>query len=123
MKVRYGPRVPVNFPVTFSSEGRVGHGLALNVSVPGCLLETRLKLRVGQSLQLLLPFDGNVSPLRIGLAVVRWTEPPRAGLEFIRMSAPDQERLRVYVSSRVDVVALRERLTDDDIPAQVLAQP
>jgi hypothetical protein len=102
VKLRYGPRVPVNFPVTFSSDGLIGYGHALNLSIPGCLLETSLKLRTGQALQLLLQVLGEALPLRVGLAVVRWVQAPKAGLEFIKMSPADQERLRTYVSERLD---------------------
>jgi hypothetical protein len=108
VKPRYGPRVPVNFPVTFSNDGLIGYGHALNLSIPGCLLETALKLRGGQGLQLLLQIIGEASPLRVGLAVVRWAQAPRAGREFIRMSAVDQERLRVYVNMRTEAAMLEE---------------
>jgi hypothetical protein len=63
---------------------------------------------MGQEVQLLLQVIGEPLPLRVGLAVVRWVQAPRIGLEFIRMSARDQERLRVYVNSRVEPAIVEE---------------
>jgi hypothetical protein len=65
----------------------------LDLSVPGCLLETGLHLKVGQSLRLKLTVASG-KPLGITLAVVRWVNGRRAGIEFIRMSKEDQARLR-----------------------------
>jgi hypothetical protein len=68
----------------------------LDLSIPGCLLETGLRLKVGQSLQLrfLLP-SGNA--FGVSLTVVRWTNGTKAGVEFIRMSEADQARLRWHI--------------------------
>lgn len=97
MNNRYSSRTPVKCLVTFSADGVVGEGRVLNLSVPGCLIETSSKLKVGQYLHLQLRFSDGHAPLRIALAAVRRIEGPLAGLELIRMSTDDQFRLRYII--------------------------
>ena len=96
MKARYGSRKAVECKVSLASDGLLGQGRVLDLSVPGCLLETGLRLRVGQSLRLRLLFPGGHA-FGVSLAVVRWTKGTKAGVEFIRMSETDQARLRWHV--------------------------
>ena len=70
MNNRYSSRTPVKCVVTFSADGVVGEGRVLNLSVPGCLIETSANLKVGQYLHLQLRFSEGPAPLRIALAVV-----------------------------------------------------
>ena len=60
------------------------------------LLVMMLRLKVGQALELkLLLLSGNA--FKVSLAVVRWTNGTKAGVEFIRMSEADQAKLRWHV--------------------------
>lgn len=97
MNNRYSSRTPVKCVVTFSADGVVGEGRVLNLSVPGCLIETSANLKIGQYLHLQLRFSEGHAPLRIALAVVRRIGGMLAGLELIRMSNEDQLRLRYIV--------------------------
>ena len=93
MTVRYSMRTPVAGTVVIDANGIHGQGRVLNLSVPGCLLESSLCLQVGQSVQLTMQLtDGKA--MNVGLAVVRWINERRAGMEFIRMSVADQAHLR-----------------------------
>ncbi|MBX3235494.1 MAG: PilZ domain-containing protein [Nitrospiraceae bacterium] len=94
MKSRYSQRATVKCTCSFSCDGILSQAQVVNLSVPGCLLKTRLKLKVGQSLLLRLAFAGTQTPLHVTLAVVRWVNGAEAGVEFIRMSEADQIRLR-----------------------------
>jgi hypothetical protein len=69
----------------------------LNLSAPGCLLETPLPLRPGEYVQLRMSHVPGQPPLFIELAAVRWVDGWKAGLEFIRMSREDEARLRHHV--------------------------
>jgi hypothetical protein len=82
--------------VTLSCGARVGDGHVLDLTVPGCLLETALVLERSQSVQLRVYLDKH-RPMRIDLGVVRWAQDGKAGIEFIRMAGEDQLRLRFYV--------------------------
>ncbi len=97
MNNRYSSRTPVKCVVTFSADGVVGEGRVVNLSVPGCLIETSATLKVGQYLHLQLRFSESHAPLRIALAVVRRLGGMLVGLELIRMSTEDQCRLRHIV--------------------------
>jgi PilZ domain len=97
MTPRYSLRRPFVCGVTLSCDGLVGQGTLLNLSVPGCLVETGLKLKVGQFIQIRLTLTPAQGSLWIALAAVRWVQGSKAGVEFIRMSQEDQARLRAYV--------------------------
>ncbi|HET6676128.1 MAG TPA: PilZ domain-containing protein [Nitrospiraceae bacterium] len=96
MTARYSLRKAVEGSACIVAEGLLGNGRVLDMSVPGCLVETGLQLKVGQFLRLRIMYAG-VKPLGIGLAVVRWVNGRHAGIEFIRMSEEDQARLRWHV--------------------------
>ena len=97
MHPRYSTRKRVTCAVTLSCDGLVGQGQVLDLSVPGCLLETGLPLKHGQFLQLRLTLSNGQPPVRMALAVIRWLNGTKAGVEFIRMSEDDQMRLRSSV--------------------------
>ena len=94
---RYSNRRSLACAVTLSCDGLIGQGTLVNLSVPGCRLETTLKLKVGQFVQIRLAFSSAHPPLWIALAAVRWAGGGHAGIEFIRMSEEDQATLRRYV--------------------------
>ena len=68
----------------------------LDVSLPGCLLESAATLRAGDYVQLRLFLPDLQSPLHVPLAAVRWVEGNRIGLEFIRTSQEEQNRLEQF---------------------------
>jgi hypothetical protein len=93
---RYSERKKTTCKVTLSCGVRVGEGSIVDLTVPGCLLETALMLERGQSVQLRVYLD-NQRPLRIDLGIVRWAQDGKAGIEFVRMGLEDQIRLRFYL--------------------------
>ena len=96
MTARYSRRKTIDGSACIAAEGLVGNGRVLDLSVPGCLLETGLHLKLGQTLRLRMTYAG-WKPLSISLAVVRWVNGRHAGIEFIRMSEEDQACLRWQV--------------------------
>ncbi len=96
MNLRYSDRKSASAKVTLSAGPRVGDGQVLDLTVPGCLLQTAIPLERGQTIQLLIYLD-ELRPMRINLGVVRWTSGKTAGIEFIRTSVEDQERLRTFI--------------------------
>ena len=95
MTKRYSLRKATTCKVTLSCGTRVGEGLVVDLTVPGCRLATTFPLEPGQSVQLRVHLD-HKRPMRIDLGVVRWAKEGKAGIEFIRMAADDQLRLRFY---------------------------
>ena len=96
MKPRYSDRKKTTCKVTLSSGSRVGEGSMLDMTVPGCQLQTGFPLEPGQIVQLRVFLDPK-RPMRIDLGVVRWAQDGKAGIEFIRMVQEDQVRLRFFV--------------------------
>ncbi len=96
MKTRYSDRKKTTCKATLSCGARVGEGQILDLTVPGCLIETAVLLESGQPVQLRVYLDKH-RPMRIDLGIVRWAQDGKAGIEFIRMAGDDQLRLRFYV--------------------------
>jgi hypothetical protein len=96
MTARYSRRKAIEGNACIAAEGLVGNGRVLDLSVPGCLLETGLHLKLGQCLRLRLMYAGS-KPLTVTLGVVRWLNGRHVGIEFIRMSDEDQASLRRQV--------------------------
>jgi hypothetical protein len=99
MTPRYSDRKRITCKVTLSCGSRVSEGVVLDMTVPGCRLETAFPLEPGQSVQLRVFLDPK-RPMRIDLGVVRWATNGKAGIEFIRMAQEDQVRLRFFVGHR-----------------------
>ena len=97
MQNRYSQRVPIDCSVMFAGDNCVGEGRILDLSLPGCLLESQKKMTAGEYLQLSLFLPDRQAPLHIALAAVRWAEGSKLGTEFIRTSEDEQRRLEQIV--------------------------
>lgn len=97
MKNRYSQRVPMDCSVMFAGDNVVGEGRILDISLPGCLLESPKKMTAGEYLQLRLFLPDRQSPLHVALAAVRWVDGSKLGVEFIRTSEDEQRRLEHLV--------------------------
>src|ERR1044072_4060533 len=63
----------------------------------GCRVRSDIPVANGAYVQLFIPLLGQIAPLFVELAVVRWSSGPLFGLEFIRIVEGHQARLRHYV--------------------------
>ncbi len=100
MNTRYSQRISVACSVIFAGDGGVGEGRIVDVSLPGCLLESAATLKSGDYVQLRLFLPDLQTPLHVPLAAVRWVDGNRVGLEFIRTSVEEQIRLESFVRGR-----------------------
>jgi hypothetical protein len=84
-------RVPVSYPVMFQTDWYLDEGEVVDLSVPGCAIESSRCLIPDEyvRLQVLLPHDA----VRVDVAKVRWVERNRFGLEFLKMPEADKDRL------------------------------
>ncbi len=96
MQARYSQRVSVDGSVMFAGEHVVGEGRILDLSLPGCLLESSKKMSAGEYLQLRLFLPDRATPLHVALAAVRWVDGSKLGVEFIRTSQEEQRRLERF---------------------------
>ena len=100
MTTRYSQRISVACSVIFAGDAGVGEGRVLDVSLPGCLLESAATLKAGDYVQLRLFLPDLQTPLHVPLAAVRWVDGCRIGLEFIRTSVDEQARLEGFVRAK-----------------------
>jgi len=104
MNHRYSERVPVECGAVFSGENMCGEGRVIDVSLPGCLMESPELVKVGDYMRLRLFLPDQAAPLNVPLAVVRRVDGTFIGLEFIRSSDEDQARLTRYVRRSFSVL-------------------
>ncbi|WP_447985069.1 PilZ domain-containing protein [Nitrospira sp. Nam74] len=90
-------RVPVCYPVIFQTDWYMDEGEILNLSLPGCAIESPTSLIPGEyvRLQMLLPRHA----IHVEVAKVRWTERNRFGLEFLKMEESGKKKLCEFVSN------------------------
>ena len=97
MNRRKHPRFPVELPCSFVGDTYTGEGTVLDLSMEGCRMRCNTLLLKGAYMDVFIKLLGQIPPLPIELAVIRWSEGPVFGLEFIRIAERHQVRLRHYV--------------------------
>jgi hypothetical protein len=97
MEDRYSVRVPVECSAVFAGEAMIGESRVIDVSLPGCLMESAEFAKAGDYVRLKLFLPDRRQAVNVPLAVIRWVKGNRLGVEFIRSSEEDQIRLRRFV--------------------------
>ena len=105
MKPRYRERVQLKIPVIFTMGAQIGEGRVLDLTVPGCLIESPVTVHKGQSVQLKMFLPGLKRPFTVGLGVIRWTEGKKFGVEFIRMEEPERLLLNRFMAQHLSDLA------------------
>jgi hypothetical protein len=84
-------RVPVCYPVMFQTDWYMDEDEVLDLSLPGCAIESSRCLIPDEyvRLQVLLPHQ----PVRVEVDKVRWAERNRFGVQFLKMPEADKDRL------------------------------
>jgi hypothetical protein len=98
MRERYKQRIRLKFPVKFAWNSQVGEGQIVDLTNPGCQIESGVAVKEAQSLHLELYLPEREFPLSVTLAVVRWTKGKRFGVEFIRMHQSQQRILQGFLA-------------------------
>src|SRR5215213_3774772 len=101
MKPRYKPRIPLKSPAVFAVKEEVGQGRVLNLTNPGCLIESSVVVKQGDYLKLKLLLDGLKSPLLVTGGAVRWTKGTQFGVEFIEMTEAERLKLDQFLSKQM----------------------
>ncbi|MFQ5931665.1 MAG: PilZ domain-containing protein [Nitrospiraceae bacterium] len=99
MDARKSPRFAVQLPVSFNGDGGAGKGTVFNLSMDGCRIGSDDAVKPNSYLELHIEIPNCAVPMTIELAAVRWSDGQQFGLEFIRVNAEAQERLRTLVRS------------------------
>ena len=98
MKPRYKPRLSLKSPAVFAVKGEVGQGRVLNLTNPGCLIESSVVVKQGDYLKLKLLLEGLKSPLLVTGGAVRWTKGTQFGVEFVEMVQAERLKLNQFLS-------------------------
>jgi PilZ domain len=107
MKPRYRPRVTVQASAVFIVGGISGEGRVLDLTVPGCLIESPLSPQKGDSLALRVKMSQVGSTFRVTRGVVRWVHGRRFGVEFIEMDPLERQRYNAIVDKLLHQQAAR----------------
>jgi hypothetical protein len=98
MKARYKPRIRVKLPVAFTFGSQIGEGQILDLTMPGCLIESSFRVATAQTVHLEMYLPGLQYPISVPLGVVRWTKGKRFGVEFIKMHESQQRTLKQFLA-------------------------
>jgi hypothetical protein len=101
MKERYRSRIQTRAWVLFSNGDVFGEGRVLDLTAPGCQIESSQKVIPGQYLELRILLPGQTSFFIVELAAVRWARGSRFGAEFIRMVESEQQALNGFMAGNV----------------------
>lgn len=72
----------------------------LDLTIPGCMLETTLAVKVGDRIQLKCFLPGNKS-FCVSEGFARWVNGSRCGVEFVKMSEKDRRQLNQFVAMQL----------------------
>jgi hypothetical protein len=90
-------RFHVELRCSFVGDQFTGEGTVIDLSMEGCRVCSDIPVLKGAYVELFIILLGQIPPLPVELAVVRWSPGPVFGLEFIRIADGHQARLRHYV--------------------------
>jgi len=92
-------RLEIKFPVTFTGRLVSGEGLATDISLTGCRMETDVQLPDGTVVNLALKTSDKKPPLTAQAEVVRSIRPRLLGMKFTRLTQEQREHLTQLVTS------------------------
>ena len=99
MVTRKFPRFSTSMSGILMQRDRVRHKASLcDVSLKGCRVESPIKPYTGMQLEVTLQLPGNLTPITISNATVRWTGSNGIGIEFLQISADQLERLSSLIA-------------------------
>lgn len=92
---RAADRAPVRVPVHFEWGGGKGDGVMLDLSIGGCAIESKRRLKPGLLLRLQLPAGQEQKPASTGqhLVTVRSVRGDRAGVKFLALTPQEKAQL------------------------------
>src|SRR5678815_3480707 len=105
MTPRYKARIALKSPVMFSLGSLIGQGRVLDLTAPGCLIESSVVVTKGQYLDLKMFLPGRRSPLLVTLGAVGWAKGTQFGVGFIKMDEAERRKLDRFMAQHLPDVA------------------
>lgn len=99
MEFRRHPRVKVHVEISFLGEQVAAKGIVCNISPGGCGVNSSYTVPVGTFLQVTLHLPKSEKPLKVDVAVVRWSAGNAFGLDFLQIGQEEQDRLKRFIKS------------------------
>jgi PilZ domain len=99
MQPRCRPRVTVGYPASIQSDTGTGEGILLDLSPAGCRMRSDIVMSAGAYLTLRIAVEQEPAPLAVEVSVVRWCKDGNFGVEFLRYSQGDRERVTNLVAT------------------------
>ena len=99
MQPRCRVRVPVGYPASIQSDTGAGEGVLLDLSPTGCRMRSDIALNAGAYLALQIAISQERTPLAVEVSVVRGCKDGLFGVEFLRYSQGDRERVTNLVET------------------------
>ncbi len=99
MQARCRLRVPVGYPASIQSDTDAGEAILLDLSPAGCRLRSNIALNAGAYLTMRIAVAQEPAPLAVEVSVVRWCKDGHFGVEFLRYSQGDRERVTNLVAT------------------------
>lgn len=93
-------RVPVDYPVSVTGDEGSGPGTVMNLTVAGGEIESHVHFPVGARVSVHVQPPGARPSITIALAIVRWQQSDRFGLEFVRFEGNAKEQLEDMLNQR-----------------------
>lgn len=97
MRVRRSARVQVQCPCSFSGVEVAGEGVVINLSRPGCAVETGTPIGIGSRIELHLLLPIHFFPVAVNHAEVVWSTATKFGVKFVRIRPEDEARLQRFI--------------------------
>jgi c-di-GMP-binding flagellar brake protein YcgR len=96
IECREHPRIPVELPVLFSTANHmdIGQGTMYDISAGGCAVTSTVSVSAGTGVKLLIQATDLAVPITIHSAAVRWVSHGEFGVEFLRLTDLDRNRLQ-----------------------------
>ena len=88
-----------NSHVVFTGESAMGEGRLENLSLGGAAIVSDKAIVRGEYLTLKIAFPDQAAVIEVELAPVRWVKEGSFGVEFIRIAAGSQQRLKDYLAT------------------------
>lgn len=99
MEQRQHPRFRTQLRVVFSGPNILADGQVTDLALGGCAVESATRITPGMPLALRLSLPGESIPLEVNLAVVRWAEEAKCGMQFLVVPTESQQRLGLFLSN------------------------